>query len=294
MAQESLKLPTMTSSPRRLRRPLVGIAKVVAYLVIVVFSLMVAYPLIAVLFDSFKTQVQFFDNPWSWPTSLDLSNYVYAWNVAHIPRFMVNSAIVSAGTILLTLALSSPAAYAFSNFRFAANRPLFAMFVLLLIVPAPVGIIPLYVIVTRLHLTDTYFALILPYTAGNLPLSIFILRAFFDSIPRELTDAARIDGCTHLRAFVRVILPVSRPGLGTVTILTFLGAWNEFFLALIFIHNPDLMTLPLGLQSFFYQYFTQWPYVFASLCMANIPVIVMYVLLQRQFISGLTAGALKG
>jgi raffinose/stachyose/melibiose transport system permease protein len=286
MAQGSL-----TINPRR---PLVGIGKLVAYLVIIVSSLVVAYPLIAVLFDSFKTQVQFFNNPWSWPTSLDLSNYVYAWNVAHIPRFMLNSTIVAGGTILLTLTVSSTAAYAFSNFRFAANRPLFVMFVLLLIVPAPVGIIPLYVIVTRLHLANTYLALILPYTAGNLPLSIFILRAFFDSIPRDLTDAARIDGCTHLRAFLYVILPVSRPGLGTVTIFTFLGAWNEFFLALIFIHDPNLMTLPLGLQSFFFQYFTQWPYVFSSLCLANIPVIIVYVLLQRQFISGLTAGALRG
>jgi len=286
MAQRSVTIST--------RRPLVMVAKAGGYLVIVGASLLVAYPLIAVLFDSFKTQFQFYDNPWSWPTTLELGNYVYAWNVAHIPRFMVNSAIVTSGTILLTLVLASTAAYAFSNFRFAGNRPLFVMFILLLIVPAPVGIIPLYVIVTRLHLADTYLALILPYTAGNLPLSIFILRAFFDSIPRELTEAARIDGCSHLRAFLRVILPVSKPGLGTVTILTFLGAWNEFFLALIFIHSPALMTLPLGLQSFFYQYFTEWPYVFAALCMANIPVIIVYVLLQRQFISGLTAGALKG
>jgi raffinose/stachyose/melibiose transport system permease protein len=275
------------------RRPLAVIGKVLAYLVIVVFSLVVAYPLIAVLFDSFKTSVQFFNDPWGLPTSLDFSNYQYAWNVAHIPRFMLNSAIVAGATILLTLVCASTAAYSFSSFRFVGNRSLFIMFVLLLIVPAPVGIIPLYVIVTRLHLINTYFALILPYTSGALPLSIFILRTFFDSIPRDLSDAARIDGCTHLRAFLSVILPIAKPGLATVTILTFLSAWNEFFLALIFIHDPNLMTLPLGLQSFFYQYFTQWPYVFASLCLANIPVIVVYVLLQRQFISGLTAGALK-
>jgi raffinose/stachyose/melibiose transport system permease protein len=281
----------VTIAPRR--RPLAIVGKLLAYLVIVVFSLVVAYPLLAVLFDSFKTSVQFFNDPWGLPTSLDFSNYQYAWNVAHIPRFMLNSAIVAGATILLTLACASTAAYSFSSFRFAANRPLFVMFVLLLIVPAPVGIIPLYVIVTRLHLINTYFALILPYTAGALPLAIFILRTFFDSIPRDLSDAARIDGCTHLRAFLSVILPIAKPGLATVTILTFLSAWNEFFLALIFIHDPNLMTLPLGLQSFFYQYFTQWPYVFASLCLANIPVIVVYVLLQRQFISGLTAGALK-
>jgi raffinose/stachyose/melibiose transport system permease protein len=148
--------------------------------------------------------------------------------------------------------------------------------------------------VSRLHLVDTYWALILPYTAGGLPLSIFLLRAYFESIPQELSDAARIDGCSHTHAFVRVILPVATPALATVTILQFIGSWNEFFLALIFIHKTSMMTLPLGLQSFFYLYRVQWSYLFAALSMALVPIIVVYLLMQRHFINGLTAGALKG
>jgi ABC-type glycerol-3-phosphate transport system permease component len=167
-------------------------------------------------------------------------------------------------------------------------------FVVLLIVPAPVSIIPLYVIVSNLHLMDTYLALILPYTAAGLPFSIYLLRTFFASIPRELIDAARIDGCTELSAFVRVVLPISRAGLATVAILSFVGAWNEFFLALLFIHNPDLLTLPLGLQTFFFQYHVQWPYYFAGLSTAIIPIVIVYLVLQRQFISGMTAGAVRG
>jgi raffinose/stachyose/melibiose transport system permease protein len=166
--------------------------------------------------------------------------------------------------------------------------------VALLIVPAPVSIIPLYVIVSKLHMMDTYFALILPYTAGGIPLSVYLLRAFFAAIPRELVDAARIDGCNEFSAFLRVVLPISRSGLATVAILAFVGAWNEFFLALIFIHNPDLLTLPLGLQTFFFQYHVEWPYYFAGLSTAIIPVVIVYLVLQRQFISGLTAGVLKG
>jgi raffinose/stachyose/melibiose transport system permease protein len=207
---------------------------------------------------------------------------------------VVNSAIVAGATALLTLVLSAAAGYTFARFRFRGRRALFLLFVVLLIVPAPVSIIPLYVIVSNLHLMDTYLALILPYTAAGLPFSIYLLRTFFASIPRELIDAARIDGCTELSAFVRVVLPISRAGLATVAILSFVSAWNEFFLALLFIHNPDLLTLPLGLQTFFFQYHVQWPYYFAGLSTAIIPIVIVYLVLQRQFISGMTAGAVRG
>ncbi len=279
-----------TDGGRRIRA-MVG--KAVIYVVMAVFSAVVVFPLVVMVFGSFKTQFEFYANPWGLPSTFNWDNYIYAWKQAQIPRFIVNSVIVAAGTVGLTLVLASCAAYGFSTFTFRGGRALFLMFVLLLIVPVPVGIIPLYVIVVRLHLVDSYFALILPYTSGSLPLSIFILRAFFQSIPQELTDAARMDGCTQFTAFLRIILPISRPGLATVIILTFLNSWNEFFLALIFIHNPDLMTLPLGLQAFFFQYSVQWNYLFAALTMSIVPVIVVYLAMQRQFIAGLTAGAVR-
>ena len=273
---------------------LVRLARALAYAVLALFTLGVVYPLVAVVFDSLKSQNEFFADPWGWPLHLDLGNYSYAWGQAHIPLFVVNSAIVAGATALLTLVLSAAAGYAFARFRFRGRRALFLLFVVLLIVPAPVSIIPLYVIVSNLHLMDTYLALILPYTAAGLPFSIYLLRTFFASIPRELIDAARIDGCTELSAFVRVVLPISRAGLATVAILSFVGAWNEFFLALLFIHNPDLLTLPLGLQTFFFQYHVQWPYYFAGLSTAIIPIVIVYLVLQRQFISGMTAGAVRG
>jgi len=264
------------------------------YLVLTLFTGIVLFPLVAMVFGSFKTQFQFYTNPWGVPSTLIWDNFSYAWNMAQIPRFMLNSIIVAASTVCLTLLLASAAAYGFSSFQFRGSRPLFLLFVLLLIIPLPVAIIPLYVIVVHLHLVDTYLALILPYTSGSLPLAIFLLRASFQAIPQEITSAARIDGCSPFGAYVRIALPLARPGLATVTILAFIGSWNEFFLALIFIRDPALMTLPLGLRTFVFQYSTQWTYLFAALTMSIIPIVVVYVAMQRQFISGLASGALAG
>lgn len=269
-------------------------ARGIAYVVLVLFTLAVVYPLVAVVFNSLKTQSEFYRSPWLWPRHPVFGNYLYAWQVAQIPRFMLNSMVVAVASTLLTLAVAAVAGYAFARFQFRGRQLLFMLFAVLLIVPAPVSIIPLYVMVVDLHLIDTFFALILPYTAHYLPLSIYLLRAFFVSIPRELIDAARIDGCTELSAFWRVVLPISRPGLATVAILAFINSWNEFFLALIFLHNPRLLTLPLGLQNFFYEYHVDWPYYFAGLSTAIVPIVVVYVALQRQFISGLTAGSVRG
>jgi raffinose/stachyose/melibiose transport system permease protein len=276
------------------RRPRTWLGRGTTYLVLMLFTGIVLFPLVAMVFGSFKTQFQFYANPWGVPSTLIWDNYRYAWNVAQIPRFLLNSIIVAAGTVCLTLLLASAAAYGFSSFQFRGSRPLFLLFILLLIIPVPVAIIPLYVIVVRLHLVDTYLALILPYTSGSLPLAIFLLRASFQAIPREITSAARIDGCSHFGAYVRIVLPLARPGLATVTILAFISSWNEFFLALIFIRDPALMTLPLGLRTFVFQYSTQWTYLFAALTLSIVPIVVVYVALQRQFISGLASGALAG
>lgn len=286
----STTLPSKQLGVKAARR----LADGLSYLVLTVCAVIVGYPVVAMVLNSFKSTYEMYSNPWGLPAHLGWANYIYAWNQAQIPSFMLNSLIVSVASVAFTVALASFAAYAFATFEFRFSRPLFLVFALLLIVPVPVSIIPLYVIVSRLHLMDTYWALILPYTAGGLPLSIFILRAYFQSIPHELADAARIDGCTQMQSFLRVILPISTPALATVTIFQFINSWNEFFLALIFIHKSSMMTLPLGLQSFFYNYSVQWGYLFAALSTALVPVIVVYVLMQRQFINGLTSGALKG
>lgn len=267
---------------------------VVRYAVVGLATVVVGYPVLWMLLQSFKTKFELYANVWGLPQQLFLDNYVQAWRIARMGTYVFNSLIVSVGTVAVVLVLASLAGYAFARLRFAGRQVLFYAFIFSLIVPLQVTIIPLYAVVSGLGLTNTYFALILPYAAGGLPLSIFLLRAFFESVPREIEEAARIDGCSELAAFWRVVLPISGPGLATVTILQFLGAWNEFLLALIFIRNPALRTIPLGLQSFFFEYSVEWGYLFAALSMATVPVILVYVLMQRHFITGLTAGAVKG
>ena len=267
---------------------------VLRYAIVGIATVVVGYPVLWMLLQSFKSKFELYSNVWGLPRQLFVENYVQAWRIARMGTYILNSLIVSIGTVAVVLILASLAGYAFARLRFRGREPLFYMFVFTLIVPVQVTIIPLYAVVSGLGLSNTYFALILPYAAAGLPLSIFLLRAFFRSVPREIEEAARIDGCTEFAAFTRVVLPISGPGLATVTILQFLGAWNEFVLALIFIRNPALRTIPLGLQAFFYEYSVEWGYLFAALAMATIPVIVVYVLMQRQFIKGLTAGAVTG
>jgi len=208
---------------------------------------------------------------------------------------MLNSAIVAVATVALTVVLASTASYGLSRFRFRGGRAIYLSFILLLTIPVQIYIIPLYIIVVKLKLADSFLSLILPYTAGSLPLAVFLFRTYFDALPSELIDAARIDGCNHLRAFRHVVLPLAKPIIATVSIFTFVGAWNEFFLALIFIHTPGLATLPLGLQAFFVnQYEVQFPQLFATLIVSMAPIAAVYLALQRQFMAGLTAGAIRG
>jgi len=266
-----------------------------AYAILAAAAALVLYPFIVLFFGSLKTEPEFIANPLGIPVKPTLDNYVYAWQSAHIPQFTVNSVFVSIATVGLTLALASTAAFGLSRFRFRGGRMIYLAFVLLLTIPVQIYIIPLYVVVVRLRLADNFLGLILPYTAGSLPLAVFLLKTSFDGLPGELLDAARMDGCSSLATYWRIVLPLSRPIIATVTVFTFVQAWNEFFLALIFIHNPALQTLPLGLQAFFVnQYQTQFPQLFATLLMSIAPIVVVYLGLQRQFVAGLTAGAVKG
>jgi raffinose/stachyose/melibiose transport system permease protein len=269
--------------------------RLIASLALWVLALVILYPFLNLTFGSLKTDGDFFSNPVGPPNTIEWSNYAAAWQLAHIPQFTVNSAQVAAGTVLLTLFSAATCSYALSRFRFRGHRLVYLAFILLLTLPVQIYIIPLYVIVVKARLADNLLGLILCYSAGNLPLSVFLFKTYFDSLPSDLLDSARLDGCGDWLTFWRIVLPLSKPIIATVTIFTFVQAWNEFFLALVFIHNPDLQTLPLGLQAFFVNQFqTQFPQLFATLILSIAPIVVVYLLLQRQFIAGLTAGAIKG
>ena len=284
------------TAPGRSTRPFrMALANTLTYVILATVLCCVVYPFLVLLNGSLKSEGDFLANPLSVPRVPQFDNYAYAWNAAHIPTYTLNSAIVAGATVVLTLVLAATAAFGLSQFRFKGSRVIYLSFILLLTIPVQIYIIPLYIIVVRLKLANNLLGLVLPYTAGSLPLAVFLCRTYFDALPVELVDAARIDGCNHVRAFVHVVLPLAKPIIATVAIFTFVGAWNEFFLALVFIHDPNLATLPLGLQAFFInQYQTQFPQLFATLIVSIAPIVVVYLVLQRQFMAGLTAGAVRG
>jgi raffinose/stachyose/melibiose transport system permease protein len=274
------------------RRPLGSL--LVCYAALAIAAAAVLYPFWILIIDSLKSNGEFIVDPLGLPPTLRLSNYLRAWDAARLGQLMLNSTIVTTATVALTLVLASAAAYGFSAFRFRGRSTMFVGIVAMITTPIQIYILPLYVIVVQLGLVDTRLGLILPYCAGALPLAVLLLTNGFEAIPRELLDAARIDGASRFEAFVRIVLPLSRPVLGAVAIFTFVLAWNEFFLALVFIQDPALRTLPLGIQVFIIDEFqSDFPLMFATLALSIAPIVLVYLLMQRQFVAGLTSGAVK-
>ena len=270
-AQTPYIVPEASKSAKRLQQ----IERLGTHLILIVFALIVVYPVLWMLFASMKNSSELLSNIWGIPHSIEWKNYREAWNQAKLGRALFNSLFVSLSTVVLVVAITAPAGYALAKFRLRFGTVILLVFVLTM--QAPVPVIPLYVLLVKLKLTDSYIGYILPLTAGGIPLAIFIFRAFFLTVPRELEEAAVVDGATRLGAFLRIVMPVSVPAVATVSILQFLGSWNEYFLA------------------FFYDWGrTDWGPIFAALTIGSLPMIVIYIVMQRRFVQGLTAGAVKG
>ena len=264
-----------------------------SHVVLIFFVIVIVYPVVWMISASFKSQTEIVTNIWGLPQNPQWENYTQAWENASMGFAIFNSVVSSLGTVLLVTILASVAGYAFAKFRFRFSLAIFLILIFTMHAPTPV--IPLYIMLVRLKLTDSLIGLVLPMVAGGLPLAIFIFRAFFQSIPGELVDAAKVDGCNEFSAFRRVIIPISMPAIATVAILQFVGAWNEYFLALILLRSPEVRTIPLAIQVFFYAWGrTEWEQVFAALTIGSLPMIFLYIIMQRQFIQGLTAGSVKG
>lgn len=264
-----------------------------SHLILLFFTVIIVYPVIWMVLASFKTNTEVVTNIWGLPSQLHWENYTEAWRAASLGYALFNSIVTSLGSVFLVVVLAAIAAYAFARMNFRGSLAIFLLLVFTM--HAPVPIIPLYVMLVKMGLTDTRIGLVLPMVASSLPLSIFIFRAFFQSIPGELVDAAKVDGCTEFSAFLRVVVPISGPAIATVAILEFVGAWNQYFLALVLLRSPEMRTIPLAIQVFFYAWGrTEWQQVFAALTIGSLPIILLYIIMQRQFIQGLTAGSVKG
>jgi raffinose/stachyose/melibiose transport system permease protein len=264
------------------------------YLVAVFFALLVLVPLLATVVNGFKSNAELLLRPFGVPKVWQWENYTSVIQSAAFWRQLGNSTVVMVATAIGVVVLASMPAFVFSRMTFRGRDLLFNFFTLGLLFPITVAILPLYITLRQANLVDSLWGVILPQVAFGLPGNILILRGFFATIPRELEEAAAIDGCSPAGFFMRVLLPLMRPALAAVVVLTMVGSWNNFFLPLLVLNSEQLWTLPLGIMQFQGQFGTDWGRVLAFVSLALVPTIGFYLLAERQIIAGLTAGAVKG
>jgi ABC-type glycerol-3-phosphate transport system permease component len=265
------------------------------YVVLTVGAAIMVLPFLYMLSTSLKTQTYVLTIPPQFiPHPATVSNYHDAWSTDNFARYFLNSVLVAVATTALSLLLSSMMAYAFSRFAFPGREILFKLLLLGLMIPAMMLIIPQFILAKYLGLIDSMAGLVVFYVGASLSLNTFLLRGFFQAIPMELEQAMQVDGAGAFTRYWRLILPLAKPALATATIFTFLGSWDEFAWALTIINTPSKRTLPLAIALFQGQNSTLWGLVFAASIIAVVPVIVVFLLFQRYFVQGLTAGAVKG
>jgi multiple sugar transport system permease protein len=256
-------------------------------------------PMVWMVLTSIKSQFAALQYPpqW-WPAEPTLQNY---WRLLdpsnsvgkEFLHYFWNSFYVSLLTTILGVLVAVPAAYAFSRFRFPGRTFLFFTVLLRNMFPAVVFLMPLFLLMRWLGLVNTHGSLILTYLTFGLPLSIWLLKGFYDNIPIQLEQAARIDGATRFQAFILIVMPLSTPGIIATSIFSFIGAWNEYVYAYTFLSKQDSMTLPVGIQRFFTEFATDWPGLMAATFMMSVPVVVLFLVLQKYFVRALTEGAVK-
>jgi raffinose/stachyose/melibiose transport system permease protein len=283
----------MTARPLGLTRT-GGARLAIQYLVASLFALVVLIPLASAVINGFKSNADLLLHPFGLPETWQWENYTSVLQNASFWRQLANSTIIMVVTALGVLVLASMAAFVFARMTFRGRDLLFNFFTLGLLFPLAVAILPLYITLRQLNLVDSVWGVILPQVAFGLPGNILILRGFFATVPRELDEAAAIDGCSPAGFFVRVLLPLMRPALAAVAVLTMVFSWNAFFLPLLVLNSEQLYTLPMGIMQFQGQFGTDWARVLAFVSLALAPTIAFYLLAERQIIAGLTAGAVKG
>lgn len=270
---------------------------VVRYAVMVFVAAVVLVPVAYAVLGGFMTNGQLIGNPVSLPSPWVLSNYtdvLFGQNAGPFWRELLNSVIIATVAVTLTVLLASLAAFVFARMAFRGREAMFTLFTLGLLFPSAVAILPLYILVREVGLQGSLLGVALPQAAFGLPLTIIILRPFFKSIPVELEDAAKIDGCGAFGFFWRILLPLARPALATVSVLSIVGTWNAFLLPLILLNGQDQWTLPLGVMNFSTQYSSDAARILAFTVVAMIPAVLFYAVAERQIVSGLTAGSVKG
>ena len=276
------------------RKPFDTIWMIIKYALMIVFAIMCLYPLIWLFLASFKTNQELYVNTWGLPSSWSPVNYVNAIVKGNILRYFGNSVIIAVCAVLVTAILATMASYAITRMRWKLSKTTYNIFLLGMMIPVYALIIPLFSIFKTMGLLNTYLAVIIPQIAVGLPMSIFIICGFMEGIPRDLEEAAIIDGCSIYRCFTSIILPISKSSIVTVAVVQFINVWNDLLLPRIFLTDSSMMTLPVGLTNFQAMYSTDYVGEIAAVIITIVPTILVYIALHKQIMEGMVAGAVKG
>ena len=276
-------------------KPRKTVGQIVSYIVLVLWAVISVFPVYWMLTFSLKTNEEIFgENVIGLPKYWVWDNYTRAMNTGNMPLYFLNSVIVAVSTIVITLLASVMATYAITRLDWKGRKSMNKFFMLGLTIPIHASIVPLYTTLAKLKMLNSYFALILPYSAFSLAMGILISIGFMGDIPYDLDEACFLDGCGVWGTFLRVIAPLMMPAVATVGIYTFLQCWNELMFANVFISKDSLKTLPVGVQALSGQYTTDWGPIGAALSIATIPTLLVYVFLSKQIQDSFIAGAVKG
>jgi len=261
--------------------------------IVIAATLVVLFPIYFMLVSAFKSQSEYITNLWGLPQKFILDNFNTALAGGQFFRRFANSAILAVGSVALSTVLACLAAYPFARMKFPGKRFLFNLILSLMVIPPVVMVVPLFVSMVNWDLVNTYQGTIIIYTGLLLPFSIYLMTNFFQTIPHEIVEAARMDGCTSLGVFWRILMPLSAPALVTLVVVNALWVWNELLIALVFMQKDELKTLMVGISALRSRNYVNIPATMAGLVIATIPIIVVYMFGQRYFIRGMTSGAVK-
>lgn len=270
-----------------------SLSKSVILLLLTAGVVLILYPLFWMVTSSLKSYEEIFSSVWGLPSKWMFSNYSTAWSKG-VANYFVNSAFVTIGTIVGVVLLSSLCAFGLSRYTFPFDKAVLLFVIGGMMLNPQVCLVPLYILLQQTHLHNTYFALILPYIAFRLPLAVLLVRSFFLSVSKEIEESAKIDGCSAFQIYWRIFMPMSVPIILTSAMLVAYYAWNEFLFAIIFIDSDKYKTIPAGLMSFKDALSTDWGVLLAGLVISALPLILLFISMQKYFIRGMAAGSVKG
>lgn len=276
-----------------MKKQKLSFTRLLTVLLLVLLAISILYPLFWMFMSSFKSYDEIYNATWQLPEGWLWKNYVNAWNEG-VASYFLNSLIVTVATVVLVLFIGSLGAYALSKYKSRFIDVVFLLVTAGIMINPQVCLVPLFKMLNSLNLLDTKLALILPYVAFRLPLITLFLRSFFLSIPKEINESALIDGCNEFQIYAHIYLPMSKPMLTTVTLLTAYYAWNEFLFGIIFVSSDSQKTIPAGLMNFRDALATDWGTLLAGMAIASLPMILLLIVFQKQLVRGMSEGSVKG